>query len=82
MRWDVAAKVFLSYSRVDEGWKERVVGHLQVLSGEGLLEVWDDLRIAAGASWEEEIGDASEQARVAVLLISKDRPGAAELDQP
>jgi hypothetical protein len=41
-------KVFLSYSHLDEWWKEGLAGHLQVLGGEGLLEVWDDRTPARG----------------------------------
>jgi hypothetical protein len=66
------SRVFLSYSHVDERWKERLAGHLQVLGVEGLFEVWDDRRIAAGASWRQEIDAAVDQAQVAVLLISQD----------
>ncbi len=65
-------KVFVSYSHVDEEWKQRLAGHLRVLDLEGLLEVWDDGRIGAGSSWEADIRTAMSQARVAVLLVSKD----------
>jgi TIR domain len=65
-------KVFLSYSHVDGDWKQRLAGHLRVLNLEGLLEVWEDGRIGAGSSWEADIRTAMSQARVAVLLVSKD----------
>jgi hypothetical protein len=45
-------RVFLSYSHVDEAWKDRVSRQLAVLTEEGLLDVWDDRRIGAGADWE------------------------------
>ncbi len=41
-------KIFISYSHVDEVWKDRLMKHLQVLEREGMFEVWDDRRIAAG----------------------------------
>jgi hypothetical protein len=40
--------VFVSYSHLDETWKDLVVGHLKVLGSD--LEVWDDRRIMATAS--------------------------------
>jgi TIR domain len=64
--------VFISYSHVDEKWKDRLVKQLRVLEIEGALEVWDDRRIAAGDDWLPEITREMERARVAVLLISAD----------
>jgi hypothetical protein len=63
------ATLFVSYSHQDEAWKDRVVRQLRVLATEG-LEVWDDRRIAAGAGWAEEIGQAIAACDVALLLIS------------
>ena len=65
------AKVFISYSHQDEAWKDRVVKQLGVLATEG-LEVWEDRKIAAGATWADEIGSAIAGCDVAVLLISAD----------
>ncbi|HEX5718188.1 MAG TPA: TIR domain-containing protein, partial [Thermoanaerobaculia bacterium] len=62
--------VFLSYSHQDEDWKNRVVGHLNVLEAD--LDIWDDRRIAKGDAWLPEIQGAMDRAAVAVLLISKD----------
>ncbi|HSS52035.1 MAG TPA: TIR domain-containing protein, partial [Thermoanaerobaculia bacterium] len=64
--------VFVSYSHVDETWKDRVVQHLRVLEPEGVLEVWDDRRISGGDDWLAEIQGAMDRSTVAVLLISKD----------
>jgi len=64
-------KIFVSYSHQDEGWKERVVGHLQILELEDVLEVWEDRRIAAGDDWRTEIEAALDGAAVALLLISR-----------
>ncbi len=38
-------KIFISYSHVDEEWKDRLVKHLKVLQLEGIFDVWDDRRI-------------------------------------
>jgi hypothetical protein len=63
------AKVFISYSHQDEGWKNRVVRQLGVLAAEG-LEVWDDRRIDGGDDWLAEIEQAIAACDVALLLIS------------
>lgn len=44
--------------------------HLQVLEQEGILDLWDDRRIAAGDNWRVEIEEAIHRAQVAVLLVS------------
>jgi tetratricopeptide (TPR) repeat protein len=64
--------VFVSYSHQDERWKDRIVQQLRVLEPEGVLEVWDDRRIAPGADWFSEIEQSMERAVAAVLLISAD----------
>ncbi|HYX26056.1 MAG TPA: TIR domain-containing protein, partial [Thermoanaerobaculia bacterium] len=64
--------VFLSYSHLDEPWKDRVVKHLKVLEPQGVLEVWDDRHIAGGDDWLAKIQEAMDRAAVAVLLISAD----------
>jgi hypothetical protein len=64
--------IFISYSHVDEKWKDRLVKQLKVLEIEGALEVWDDRRIEAVDDWLPEITREMERARVAVLLISAD----------
>ena len=62
--------VFISYSHKDEDWKDRLVTHLGVLRHQGLLDLWDDRRIAAGEDWHQEIQEAMAAASVAVLLVS------------
>lgn len=64
--------VFISYSHLDEEWKDRLVKHLTVLEGEGFFEVWEDRRIGAGEDWNAEIESGIEQADVAIFLISAD----------
>ncbi len=64
--------VFISYSHLDEVWKDRLVRQLRVLALEGAYELWDDRKIAAGDAWKVEIETAMEGARAAVLLISAD----------
>jgi tetratricopeptide (TPR) repeat protein len=64
--------VFISYSHKDEAWKNQLVTHLRVLERAGLLDVWDDQKIAAGDGWRAEIATAMDRARAAVLLVSAD----------
>jgi hypothetical protein len=64
--------VFISYSHLDEDWKDRLVSHLRVLEREGELDVWDDRRIGAGEDWRPEIEQAIAHATVAILIVSKD----------
>lgn len=65
-------KIFVSYSHFDRKWLRRLQVHLQPLIRGGLIELWDDTRLKAGAHWREELRQALDQATVAVLLVSAD----------
>ena len=41
--------IFISYSHKDEREKDRLLSHLGVLQHEGLIGLWSDDRIGAGA---------------------------------
>jgi tetratricopeptide (TPR) repeat protein len=65
--------VFISYShkdKKDEQWKDRLVEHLSVLQEQGLLEIWEDRQLSAGADWHKDIQTALKSASIFVLLIS------------
>jgi tetratricopeptide (TPR) repeat protein len=64
--------VFISYSHKDTAWKDRLLVHLRIPEKEGLLELWDDARIAAGAEWLSQIERTIDTAAIAVLLVSAD----------
>jgi hypothetical protein len=65
-------KVFISYSHKDIKWVERFQVHLKPLEREGIVERWDDTMLKPGSEWREEIKNAIEAAKVAVLFISAD----------
>ncbi len=62
----------MSYSHVDNKWRERVRVHLRPLEKQGILELFDDSKIDPGDQWHEEIVAALDRAKVAILLVSAD----------
>lgn len=64
--------VFISYSRRDDSWKDRLARQLGVLEREGLLKSWHDGLIQPGVDWLPAIEAAMAEARVAVFIISAD----------
>jgi uncharacterized protein DUF4062/TIR domain-containing protein len=65
-------RVFISYSHHDRNWCDQLRVHLRPLDRDGVVDLWDDTRIAAGEIWRDEIDAALDSAAVAVLLISPD----------
>jgi hypothetical protein len=63
---------FISYSHADETWNKLLQKQLDFLGMEGILDVWEDRRIAVGDDWRAEIERAIQDPDVAVLLISAD----------
>lgn len=63
--------VFISYSHLDEDWKDRVQSHLSVLEKHGKLSIWDDRQIPLGGDWLGDIEQSLEQASIALLLVSR-----------
>lgn len=65
-------RIFISYSHLDEAWKDRLVRHLRVFEIEDQLTFWNDRQIEAGDEWLPGIEKELEAADAAVLLVTTD----------
>lgn len=66
----MAAKLFISYSREDETYKNKLLDHLALLVREGRIELWHDRRIEAGEDFTRVIEEEIDSAQIILLLIS------------
>ena len=62
--------VFISYSHSDEEEKNKLVSHLGVLQGHGLVSLWSDDYVGPGGDWKTELDKVMAHAKIAVLLIT------------
>lgn len=67
-----APVVYISYSRKDRVWRDKVVRSLSPFETNGTIRLWDDQSISPGQKWEVETKSALESADLALLLISDD----------
>ena len=65
-------EVFFSYSHRDEGLRDQLANHLNLLQRRGVITAWHDRNIGAGKEWEGEINTHLHSAHVILLLISSD----------
>jgi tetratricopeptide (TPR) repeat protein len=65
-------EVFVSYSHLDDEYKESLVKQLNVLAEQGIISQWHDGLLIAGARWNDEIVKRLNSSRVILLLISVD----------
>ena len=62
--------MFISYSHKDERFREQLQEQLYALKRQGLVEHWDDRRIAPGEEWGGAISENLEASGIVLLLIS------------
>jgi hypothetical protein len=65
-------EVFISYAREDANIKEEIVKLLIPLQDEGLIAFWHDREIVAGQDWAHDIHTKLTNAKVVLLLVSRD----------
>ena len=65
-------RLFISYSHRDQEFAEALRTHLKSLERTGVVEVWYDRMIPAGAIWRGEIDRNLEGAHVIIILLSAD----------
>lgn len=63
-------KLFISYARKDEAFKEELLVHLKPLKRNGIIEAWHDNDVELGGEWEPEILHQLETADVLLFLVS------------
>lgn len=63
-------RVFISYARHDERHRRRLVVHLTQLVRDGLIDLWSDWSVIAGADWDRDIRHQLEIADIVVLLVT------------
>lgn len=64
--------IFISYTHVDEAFKNDLVKHLDPLRRLGLIETWHDRKIKAGEEWDRVISTNLEKAELILLRVSID----------
>ena len=64
--------VFVSYAHEDRKWADELVTFLAPWIRDKRVDLWDDSQIQLGDNWQTEIQKAMEEAKVAVLLVTKD----------
>ena len=65
-------KVFISYAHEDGELREKLEAQLAILRRQGLIEIWQDRQIGAGAEWAGSIHNELETADLILLLVSAD----------
>ncbi|HEY3665070.1 MAG TPA: TIR domain-containing protein, partial [Polyangiaceae bacterium] len=61
------AKVFISYSRADAGFADRLAQDLERLQ----IPIWIDRRIQPGSRWDQEVQEAIKRATAMIVILSK-----------
>jgi TIR domain len=67
-----AIRIFCCYARKDEQRMRRLQDHLQPQQRQGIVHIWHDRDINAGAEWEKEIKEQLNAAQIILFLVSAD----------
>jgi hypothetical protein len=65
------SQIFISYSHADRDWLHRLRKHLAPLKARDYIDAWDDKDLNPGDRWRDEIENALDRAKIAILLISE-----------
>ena len=63
--------VFVSYSRKDEVWKDRLLPYLDILKQVAKVKTWNDREIRVGENWYRRIHEVLEKTKIAICLVSE-----------
>jgi tetratricopeptide (TPR) repeat protein len=64
--------LFCSRANIDEDLRIQLESHLGLLQREGMIALWQQQQIIAGANWQAEVDQALATAQLVLLLISPD----------
>ncbi len=67
-----SVEIFFCYAREDEVLRQGLEKQLRALRRQGVVDVWHDRMIEAGAEWERTIDQHLNTAQVILLLVSPD----------
>jgi hypothetical protein len=70
MKENSKAKVFVSYSHLDEKFRTELDIQLTILRNKGYLEWWSDQRLVPGDEFEQQILEKLKMSDIILLLIS------------
>lgn len=62
--------IFVTYSRTDRKWLEKLQTVLTPIVHREQFHIWDDSQIVPGSSWYKEIKQAIDKSKIALLLVS------------
>ena len=68
----MANTLFISYGHLDMtpvNWVERLKLYLAPFRQKGIVDIWDDSRIAPGTEWRQEIAQALDRSTAAILVV-------------
>ncbi len=71
----VLDRVFISYSKADKDYRDRLVLYLQQFERNGLIGYWSDKELVAGEKWDAKIKTELENADIVLFLCSQDMLG-------